>query len=87
MPGSGPIDPDNIFQAIHNGAVYSNGLLDGQWCRANAVWELSAVAGDTLHADAYRALYTGTVSGGIITASGQRYQLASVNGEAVLAAP
>lgn len=87
MPGSGPIDPDNIFQAIHNGAVYSNGLLDGQWCLAGAVWTLSTTAADTLHADAYRAMYGGTVANGYIVSGGVRHKLVSLNGQAVLAAP
>ena len=84
MPGSGPIDPTLIWNAIHNGAIYSNGLLNGQCLRvstANA-WELTTTTALTLTPNGYAKLSVGIVQNGYIVAGGARYRLAQIGSTA-----
>lgn len=89
MPGSGPIDPTIIWNAIHNGATYANGLLNGQHLAISPLnaWLLSSSGTYTLTQNGYDKLSAGTVSNGYIVAGGVRYKLAPVGStaDAVLA--
>lgn len=89
MPGSGPIDPTVIWNAIHGGATYSGGLLDGQHLRVatSGAWELTSQSALTLAQNGYAKLAAGTIANGYLVVGTTRYKLAPVGGtaDAVLA--
>lgn len=88
MPGSDPIPPLAIFTAIHNGANYSAGLLDGQHVEVkDDAWQLTTDTACTLHAAAYEAMYLGTIEGALIKVGDVRHRLEAVGGVARLGAP
>lgn len=84
MPGSGPIDPTLIWNAVHAGVSYSNGLLGGQHLRVNTAnaWELTTTTALTLTPNGYAKLSVGIVQNGYIVAGGTRYKLAVVGSTA-----
>lgn len=84
MPGSGPIDPTKIWNAIKGGATYSNGLLGGQHLRVatSNAWELTTTNACTLTQGGYDKLNAGTIVGGYIVSGGGRYKLAQVGSTA-----
>lgn len=90
MPGSGPIDPEKIWQAVHDGASYSGGLLDGQHITITTqnAWALTSGGGYTLSASAYAALQQGTIRNALIVLATTSCKLAPSAGDvADLAAP
>lgn len=88
-PGSGPIDPTLIWNAIQNGATYSNGLLNGQHLAVSPLnaWVLSTSGTRTLTQDGYTKLAFGTIQNGYIIVAGRRYRLADTGttADAILA--
>lgn len=88
-PGSGPIDPTVVWNAIHNGAVYANGLLDGQHLKVSTsnAWELTSQTALTLAQNGYNKLSAGTLSNGFIIVASTRYKLvpSGATADAVLA--
>lgn len=86
MPGSGPIDPTIVWNAIHNGATYANGLLDGQHLTVTplSAWALATGGQYTLTQNGYDKLQAATAvpSGGYFWVSRVRYELAAVGSTA-----
>ncbi len=88
MPGSDPIPPLAIFNAIHNGATYADGLLDGRHVEVkDDAWQLTTDTACTLHAAAYEAMQLGTIEGALIKVGDARHRLEAVGGVARLGAP
>jgi hypothetical protein len=63
-PGGDPIPPKAIWQAIHDGATYKDGLLDGN--RIDAAGNLAPDGPYQLDDVAYVALWKGSVDGMLI---------------------
>lgn len=85
MPGSGPIDPDNIIALIANGATYSNGFLivgtaAMKLLISGNAWNASTAGHHKLTQDSYDKLATGIpASNNTFTVGRASYTLDSVS--------
>jgi hypothetical protein len=82
MPG-GPIDPENILNAINGGATWSSNHLViasvSKWpVVVSTRWALTSSAAALIDHDTFTALQGATCVAGIITAGGVRYTLVPV---------
>lgn len=91
MPGSDPIPPTKIWQAIQDGADYRAGILmvdnvANRLAIVSGEWALDANGGGySLQSEAYSAMKTGTVEGGYIVNGERKRRLVPAGSLAVLA--
>lgn len=85
MPGSGPIDPDNILSLIAAGATYSNGWLivgtvANKLLVSGNAWNVSTSGDHKLTQDSYDKLAAGSpASNNTFTVGRSSYTLDSVS--------
>lgn len=87
MPGSGPIDPETVVQAIQAaGTTWSSNhlVLDGganKWPTVDTSanrWTLSSAPACLIDQDTFNALRSCTLRGAYVLSGGLRYELAPV---------